>query len=31
MRVVNGNGFFDFMEEFEDYDEEMIVEVKLLR
>lgn len=31
MRVVNGNGFSDSMEEPEDHDEEMIAEAKLLR
>lgn len=31
MRVVNGNGFSDSMEESEDHDEEMIAEAKLLR
>ncbi|XP_061169275.1 dystrophin-like isoform X1 [Saccostrea echinata] len=31
MRVVNGNGFLDSMEEPEDHDEEMIAEAKLLR
>ena len=31
MRVINGNGLSDSMDEAEDHDEEMIAEAKLLR